>query len=164
MAKKNTTQTLERTYVIPLRKEFRKVANWKQTKKAVKAAKEFLAKHMKSSDVRLGVSVNEELWKHGIKNPPHKVKVVAVKDAEGVVRAELFGAKAEAEEAKAPAKKEVKKAAPKTEEKKPEAEVKKAEEAQKVAETAPAQEKVEEPKATSEAKQSDADKGKQNLH
>ena len=121
MAKKTTTQTLERTYVIPLRKEFRKVANWKQTKKAVKAAKEFLQKHMKSEDVRLGTSVNEELWKHGIKNPPHKVKVVAVKDAEGVVRAELFGAKTEAPVKKAaPAKVEEKKSETKKESQKSE--------------------------------------------
>ena len=89
------TKTLERTYNIPLRKEFRKVANWKQTKKAVKAVKEFLAKHMKSDDVRLGKHLNEKLWQHGIKNPPHHVKVTTIKDEKGVVKAELFGHKIE---------------------------------------------------------------------
>ncbi len=90
---KTEPKTLERTYTIPLRKEFRKVANWKQTKKAVKAAKEFLAKHMKSDDVRLGKHLNEKLWQHGIKNPPAKIKVTTIKDEKGVVRAELFGHK-----------------------------------------------------------------------
>jgi len=88
---KTEAKNLERTYVIPLRKEFRKVANWKQTKKAVKATKEFLAKHMKSDDVRLGKHLNEKLWQHGIKNPPAKIKVTTLKDEKGVVRAELFG-------------------------------------------------------------------------
>ena len=90
---KSETKTLERTYTIPLRKEFRKVANWKQTKKAVKATKEFLAKHMKSDDVRMGKYLNEKLWRHGIKNPPAKVKVTTLKDEKGIVRAELFGHK-----------------------------------------------------------------------
>jgi hypothetical protein len=46
---------------------------------------------MKSEDVRLGQHVNEYLWSRGIKNPPPRVKVRAVKDSEGVVRAELEG-------------------------------------------------------------------------
>ena len=92
MAKKITTN-IERTYTIPLRKEFRKVANWKQTKKAVSAVKVFLKKHMKSENVKLGASVNEKLWKHGIKNPPHHIKVTVTKDDKGEVKAELFGVK-----------------------------------------------------------------------
>ncbi len=92
---KTESKKLERTYNIPLRKEYRKVANWKQTKKAVKATKEFLARHMKSNDIRLGKHLNEKLWQHGIKNPPHHVKVTTIKDDKGVVRAELFGHKIE---------------------------------------------------------------------
>ena len=94
MAKKETTTiVLERTYNIPLRREFQKAPRWRRTKKAVIAAREFLQKHMKSDTVLLGTSVNEELWKHGIRNPPHHIKVTAVKDDKGIVRAELFGAK-----------------------------------------------------------------------
>lgn len=88
---KTETKTIERTYNIPLRKEYLKVPNWKRTKKAVSAAKQFLQRHMKSEDVRLGKHLNEELWKHGIRNPPHHVKVTVIKDDKGVVRAELFG-------------------------------------------------------------------------
>ena len=92
MAKTTPTKyLLERTYTIPLRKEFRKVANWRQTEKAVTAVREFLQKHMKSADVRLSKSLNEKIWEHGIKHPPSKVKVTAKKDEENVVRAELFG-------------------------------------------------------------------------
>ena len=48
---------------------------------------------MKSGKILLSTSLNNELWKHGIKNPPHHVKVTAIKDKEGVVHAELFGEK-----------------------------------------------------------------------
>ncbi|PIN69139.1 hypothetical protein COV93_06740 [Candidatus Woesearchaeota archaeon CG11_big_fil_rev_8_21_14_0_20_43_8] len=85
---------LERTYNVPLRKEFLKEKNYKRTEKAVRALKEFMAKHMKSDDVKIGPQLNKKLWDKGIKNPPHHVHVTAVKDDEGVVRVELFGAPA----------------------------------------------------------------------
>ncbi|MBI2661878.1 50S ribosomal protein L31e [Candidatus Woesearchaeota archaeon] len=102
--KKEAVTKLERTYNIPLRREYLKVPYWKRTNKAVIAAKEFLVKHMKSENVILGKALNEKIWQHGIRNPPHHVKVVAVRDEKGVVRAELFGA-----EDKKKVKKETKK-------------------------------------------------------
>ncbi len=106
MAKTTETKNLERTYNIPLRKEYLKVPSWKRTKKAVSAVKQFLKKHMKAEEVKLGKHLNEELWKHGIKNPPHHVKVVAIKDGKGIVKTELFGHKIETkkEEKKKPSK------------------------------------------------------------
>ncbi|MBN1386150.1 60S ribosomal protein L31 [Candidatus Woesearchaeota archaeon] len=86
---------MEREYNIPLRKEFLKVQRYKRTNKAVKAVKEFISKHMKSDDVRIGKHLNMKLWEHGIKNPPHHVKVLAKKDDEGIVRVELVGAPVE---------------------------------------------------------------------
>lgn len=93
MAKKEKAakNILERTYNIPLRKEWLKVPRYKRAKKAVKAVKEFLMKHMKSEDVKIGKRLNLKLWEHGIKNPPHHIKVNAVKYSDGLVRAELFG-------------------------------------------------------------------------
>ena len=32
------------------------------------------------------------MWKHGIKNPPHHIKVNVTKDDSGLVQADLFGA------------------------------------------------------------------------
>jgi len=89
---KTTEKTLDRTYNVPLRKEYMKAPRWKRTKKAVTALQEFLAKHMKSEEVRLSKELNEAIWKHGIKNPPHHVKVKAVKDNKGVVNAYLVEA------------------------------------------------------------------------
>ncbi len=82
---------LTRTYTIPLRKRFVDVPRYKRAKRAVKTVREFLERHMKSEDVRIGPKLNEKLWVHGIKNPPARVKVTAFRNAEGVVRAELEG-------------------------------------------------------------------------
>ena len=90
-AKKVEEKLLERTYTIPLRREYSKVPGWRRTKKAVKACKEFLQKHMKSDNVKLSTTLNEKIWNHGGKNPPHHVKVSVTKDSEGKVNAELFG-------------------------------------------------------------------------
>jgi len=89
---------MERTYVIPLRKEWLKVPIYKRTKKAVTATKQFLVKHMKIKNVKLGRHLNMKLFKDGYRHPPHKVEVSVevVKDKEGdYVYAELIGIKKE---------------------------------------------------------------------
>jgi large subunit ribosomal protein L31e len=110
MAKKEEKPktVIERTYNIPLRREWLKAPRWKRTKKAVKAAREFLQKHMKSENIKLGKHLNESIWKHGGKNPPHHVKVNVTKDEEGTVIAELVGAPKEEVKAQKPVKKEEK--------------------------------------------------------
>jgi len=132
---------LERMYNIPLRKEFQKAPKYRRAKKAVNAVKSFLKKHMKVDDedkIRIGKYLNDEIWKHGIKNPPHHVKVNVIKDDDGKVTAELVGAPVEkvkekkkakektTEKEKKPEKKEEK--AEKKEEKKKEVPEKKPEE------------------------------------
>lgn len=100
---------MERTYIIPLRREYQKTATYKRSKKATKAIKEFIVRHMKAADfnaVKLLNELNHEMWKHGIRNPPHKIKVIAKKDDKGVVMVQLFGHKFP-EAAKAPEKKGV---------------------------------------------------------
>ncbi|MEM2131597.1 MAG: 50S ribosomal protein L31e, partial [Candidatus Woesearchaeota archaeon] len=89
--------SLERTYNVPLRKGFQKSPKYKRAKKSVKLLKEFLAKHMKcnENDIKLGRLINEKIWERGYKYPPHHIKVTAVKDEKGIVKAELFGFKYE---------------------------------------------------------------------
>ena len=86
---------LERQYNVPLRKGFRNTPKYKKAKKAVATLKLFLNRHMKSDNVLIGKHLNEKIWERGIKNPPHHVRVTAVKDKEGVVKAELEGFKYE---------------------------------------------------------------------
>ena len=84
--------TLERTYNVPLRKEYQKAPMYKRAKKAVTALREFVEKNMKSDNVLIGPRLNLKIWERGIKNPPHHVKVTAIKeDKDDVVRVELFG-------------------------------------------------------------------------
>lgn len=85
------TKKLERVYNVPLRKEYMKVPRWKRTEKAVIALRQFLQRHMKATTVLLSKDLNEKIWEHGIRNPPHHVKVTAVKDTEGIVTAQVFG-------------------------------------------------------------------------
>jgi len=92
--KPEKTEKLEREYVIPLRKEWRKVPRYRRTSKAVKAIKEFLVRHMKIRDrdldkIKLDRFLNEDLWTRGIRNPPNKIAVKVVKEGE-IVRAEDF--------------------------------------------------------------------------
>jgi large subunit ribosomal protein L31e len=81
---------LERTYTIPLRREYLKAPKYRRTEKASRALRDFLVKHMKSENIKIGKHLNEFLWMHGMKNPPHHVKVNVAK-IEGAVYAELFG-------------------------------------------------------------------------
>ncbi|PIY60574.1 hypothetical protein COY95_01080 [Candidatus Woesearchaeota archaeon CG_4_10_14_0_8_um_filter_47_5] len=84
--------TLERTYNVPLRKEWLKKPKYKRAKRAVNTLRDFIARHMKSETVKIGKYANEKLWDRGIKNPPHHIQVTAVKDENGVVMVELVGA------------------------------------------------------------------------
>jgi large subunit ribosomal protein L31e len=85
------TKKEERVYVIPLRKRWLKVVKYQRGKKAVKAVREFIIKHMKSNNVKIGKYLNEILWERGIRKPPHKVKVKTWKE-DDVVKVELIDA------------------------------------------------------------------------
>jgi len=102
----------ERIYIIPLRKEFIKAPSYKKTKRALSAIKSFLIRHMKAEEVKIGKYLNLELWKHGRKNPPPRIKIKAVKDIIKVkdrdiivVKAELINAPIEIAEKKEEKKK-----------------------------------------------------------
>ena len=129
--KKEAKVVLERSYNIPLRKEFQKAARNAKTKKAVSAVRIFVTKHMKAKEVKIGRYLNLELWKHGIRNPPHHINVNCIKDEEGLVKVELVGAPKE-EKKEEPKKKIVKKEEKKPEEKKEEAKEEKKEKAKEV--------------------------------
>ncbi len=149
MAKKKEESikiVLEREYNVPLRKEWLKVPKYKRAKKAVTALKQFLKRHMKAEDIK-NVKVlryaNLDIWKRGIKNPPHHIKVIAKKDEKGIVTAELVGAPVEKKEGEKTDKKKVDKKETKKEDKKPAAK-KKEEKAEKPEEKPKAEKKSEE--------------------
>lgn len=83
----------EKVFTIPLRKAFGKSMRIR-SRCAVSLVKKFLKMHMKASEVKLGYHLNEKIWERGMKKPPRRVKVIAVKeetDKKTIVKAELFG-------------------------------------------------------------------------
>lgn len=82
---------LERVYNVPLRKEWLKVPRYQRAAKAMRGLRAFLTRHMKTDNVIIGPFVNMEVWSHGMKNPPHHVKVNAIKEDDGTVTVELYG-------------------------------------------------------------------------
>lgn len=97
MAKKKPAEpklTLEREYIVPLRKEWLKVPKYKRANKAVKALKQFIARHMKVYDrdlkkVKIDMILNNEIRFRGMKKPPARIRVKAKKFDDGIVKVEL---------------------------------------------------------------------------
>ncbi len=84
----------EKLFIINLRREFLKKPRYKRAKKAVTAVKEFIARHLKVEEVKIGRRLNELIWSRGARKPPAKVKVNAyVEDKKAYV--ELHGHKFE---------------------------------------------------------------------
>lgn len=92
--KKEKINMIEREYVIPLREQVNKVPKYRRAKKAIRTIKEFLAKHMKVANrdldkIKLDKYLNEIIWIRGIRRPPHKIKVKAIKEGD-IVRVEAI--------------------------------------------------------------------------
>jgi len=51
----------EHIYIIPLR-DARRAPRWKRSNAAIKDIRKYLAKHMKSEDVKLDRGINEKVW------------------------------------------------------------------------------------------------------
>lgn len=85
---------LEREYIIPLRREWLKVPEYKRANKAIKAIKEFLVKHMKVYDrdlrkIKIEQVLNNEIRFRGMRKPQSKIKVLAKKYDNDIVTVEL---------------------------------------------------------------------------
>ncbi len=92
----------ERIYNIPLRKETLKVPRYKRANKAIRAVRQFLKRHVKKDDIKLGKYLNMKILERGRKHVPHHVEVkvttekIKIKDKEvEITKAELVGAPVE---------------------------------------------------------------------
>lgn len=81
---------IERIMVIPLRAT-KQAPRTRRAKRAVKEVRETVMRHMRVSEgnVWIDASVNEKLWENGIRNPPNKITVKAVKFEDGLVEVSL---------------------------------------------------------------------------
>ena len=101
----------EKIFTIPLREAFEKPRT-RRAKIATSIVRSFLIRHMKSEKIKIGKSINKEIWKRGIQKPPRIIRIHAVKE-DNVVYTELLGV-----EIKTPSKEELKKKEEKKKEKK----------------------------------------------
>jgi len=94
MAEKEDKIVIEREYIVPLRKKWLNSPEYKRVPKAMKALKEFLARHMKIYDrdlkkIKIDKYLNNEMWMRSIRKPLAKIKVKARKFESGIVKVEL---------------------------------------------------------------------------
>ena len=82
---------IERVYTIPLRKA-KSAPRYKRAKKAAKIVREFIARHMKTSEdlVWIDPGLNEYIWQRGAEKPPSRVRVFARKLDDGTVEVKLY--------------------------------------------------------------------------
>jgi large subunit ribosomal protein L31e len=68
----------ERIYTIPLRIAYLKPKT-RRAKIATRLLKEFLTKHMKSENIKIGSSINHAMWARGIQKPPRHIRIHTIK-------------------------------------------------------------------------------------
>jgi large subunit ribosomal protein L31e len=85
----NVEETIARIYTINLSKAWL-TPKHKRTDRVVNMIKEFAVKHMKSSQIKIDQELNRYIWEKGKTNPPRKVRVRIVKDADDQVIVSLY--------------------------------------------------------------------------
>ncbi len=80
----------EKIFTIPLRKAFRGANRKRRAKKAITIIREYLQRHMKTDDIKIGKTINESVWARGITKPPRKVRIHATLD-NNTAYAEMIG-------------------------------------------------------------------------
>ncbi|MDR0523668.1 MAG: 50S ribosomal protein L31e [Candidatus Methanoplasma sp.] len=80
----------ERIITVPLRAT-KQAPRTKRAARAIKEIRAQIARHMKADaeSVWIDASLNEKVWENGIRNPPSKVTVKAVKFDDGLVEVSL---------------------------------------------------------------------------
>jgi len=117
----------ERIYTINIRKATLKAPRWEKSKRSVAFVREFLKRHMKGDEIRIGKSITEEIWKSGNQNPPAKIRIHVVdreEEDKKVILAELLGVAFAEEKEKKKKEKKKEKEEEKVEEKKTEEKIK----------------------------------------
>ena len=83
-----SSEPITRVYMVPLRRAF-EAAKYRRTKVAIRVIREFTTRHMKATEVKIEVGVNERLWSRGIGNPPRRIKLEMERDEDGIVTVRL---------------------------------------------------------------------------
>ncbi len=98
---------MENVYIIPFRKAFKKPRT-KRADSAIQIIKDFIMRHMKVTEVRIGKHLNEFIWSRGREKIPRRVKVKSFteeKDGKMIAKIELIGFEYKSLQVKAPVEK-----------------------------------------------------------
>ena len=79
----------ERILTINIRKEVLKTPRWKKAKRATVVLREILERKTKKK-VRIERSLNEKIWRRGIKTPPARIKIKLTEIDDKTLKAEAF--------------------------------------------------------------------------
>ncbi len=79
----------ERIFTIPLRESYKK-SERKRSPYTIRLVRDYLKKHTKASDVKLGDEINKAVWARGMRKPLRRIRVKAIM-INDVVKAELVG-------------------------------------------------------------------------
>jgi len=74
--------TEEKYLILNLRKLLVRKQNWRRSESAIFILKRLLKRHLKTDKIKISTSLNNLIWKRGIKRPITKIKIKAVKDGE----------------------------------------------------------------------------------
>lgn len=81
-------EALTRVYVVPLGVAF-EAPPYRRAKVAVRLIREFTKRHMKATEVSIEPDVNLQVWAHGIKRPPRRLRLEMERDEDGLVSVRL---------------------------------------------------------------------------
>jgi large subunit ribosomal protein L31e len=87
--KKTDAKAGERIYNINLTEAYKKALR-RRSPYAVRIVKDYVKKHSKAKEVKIGSKLNESIWARGIKRPARSVRVKVVTE-EGIAKIELMG-------------------------------------------------------------------------
>ena len=80
---------IERVHTINLGKVLLSPNN-QRAKRAINMVKEYVARHMKTEEIKIEESLSHQIWKRGIRHPPRKIRVKMTKTDEGFVLVSLY--------------------------------------------------------------------------
>jgi len=79
----------EKIYTIPLRKVWR-TPRTRRAKKAISVINDYLKRHTKAKEIKIGQTINTSVWARGIQKPPRRIRIhVTLED--GVCYSEIIG-------------------------------------------------------------------------
>ena len=84
---KSTSKQQIKTAIVPLKDAYNKGKYTIRAKKSIALIRKYASRHAKADvkNIKIGVELNEFIWKHGIKNPPRTIKIQMYKKEKVVI-------------------------------------------------------------------------------